>query len=152
MSVYGPHEEHKGRFANLVSQFIWGIEKGKRPVIYGDGNQTRDFTNVRDVVQAFHLAISTPRRLGFTVFNVGTSEAIKVRDIVTIINKILGSNVDPSYIENPIKSGYILSQQGDIAKIQQALGYAPQVSLHDGILEICEMRRRNPIQPASLSY
>src|SRR5918999_2225349 len=57
-SVYGPNEKHKGRFANNISQFIWDMaEKRKSPVIYGDGNQTRDFTFVEDVVQANILAM-----------------------------------------------------------------------------------------------
>jgi UDP-glucose 4-epimerase len=68
MSVYGLHEEHKGRFANIVSQFIWGIEQGKEPVVYGDGTQRRDLTHVRDIVDAFLLAIHTERRLGFRIY------------------------------------------------------------------------------------
>src|SRR5918999_832314 len=52
MSIYGPREDHKGVMANLVSQFIWDIEAGRAPVVFGDGSQTRDFTNVRDAGQA----------------------------------------------------------------------------------------------------
>src|ERR671916_2141620 len=56
-SVYGPSEKHKGKFANNISQFIWDIQKGKNPIIYGDGSQSRDFTFVDDVVQANILAM-----------------------------------------------------------------------------------------------
>ncbi len=152
MSVYGPHEEHKGRFANLVSQFIWGMEEGKQPIIYGDGTQTRDFTNVADVVQAFKLALETPKQFGFAVFNVGTAEAIMVKDLIPIINKHLKTSIEGKFIPNPIRVGYIESQLGDVGKIKSELGFEPRVSLEEGIAEIVKKRAENPVAPASLSF
>lgn len=152
MSVYGLHEEHKGKFANLASQFIWGMEQGKKPVIYGDGTQTRDLTNVKDIVQAFKLAIKTDKKFGFSVFNVGTSEAVSMNTLIDIINKARGSQIKPQHIENPIKAGYIQSQQGDIGKISKELGYHPTVTIEEGIREVVEFRKVNPTAPVSLSY
>ena len=151
MSVYGPHEEHKGTFANLVSQFIWGMEEGKSPVIYGDGTQTRDFTSVHDLVSAFELAI-TADISGFEIFNVGTSEAVSVRDLVDIINAEREVAIPATFIENPIPSGYIQNQQADLSKISTILGYAPRVSLQTGIRELIALRKENPIQPKGLSF
>lgn len=152
MSVYGLHEEHKGKFANLVSQFIWGMEQWKQPTIYGDGTQTRDLTNVKDLIQAFRLAMETEKRFGFTVFNVGTSEAINMLDLMDILNKVMGTNIPGKLIENPIKSGYVKTQQADLTKINRELGYKPTVTIEEGVREIVEFRKTNPIPPASMSY
>ncbi len=152
MSVYGPREEHKGRFANLVSQFIWGMEAGKRPVLYGDGTQERDFTNVRDVVGAFMLAIGSEKRFGFDVYNVGTSTAVSLRDLVGIINAARGSSFDPAYIENPIASTYVAQQQADLSRIEASLGYHPAVTLAQGIAELVAYRKEHPTPPVSLSF
>ncbi|MFH0949080.1 MAG: SDR family NAD(P)-dependent oxidoreductase, partial [Candidatus Aenigmatarchaeota archaeon] len=63
MSVYGPNEESKGIFANLVTQFLWAMQKNEQPVIYGDGSQSRDFTYVKDVVEANILAMESKKKL-----------------------------------------------------------------------------------------
>ncbi|MBI1934145.1 NAD-dependent epimerase/dehydratase family protein, partial [Candidatus Peregrinibacteria bacterium] len=102
MSVYGPNEEHKGIYANLISQFVWGMSRGEEPIIYGDGTQTRDFTNVRDIVQGITLAMETEKHLGNDVFNIGTGTSIAVLDLVRIINKVLGTNIEPRHIKNPV--------------------------------------------------
>jgi UDP-glucose 4-epimerase len=136
MSVYGLREEHKGKFANLVSQFIWAMSGGRPPVIYGDGKQCRDFTNVKDVVRAVVLAMRAEERFGSTVFNVGTQEAYTLIEVADMINAVLGTHIAPQFIENPVKEGYVRQQQADIRKIQRALGFEPQVDLRAGIEEI----------------
>jgi UDP-glucose 4-epimerase len=152
MSVYGLHEEHKGRYANLVSQFIWGMEMGKQPTIYGDGTQTRDFTNVKDLVRVFKLAMETPKKFGFTVFNVGTSKTVNMIDLMKILNDALGTSVEGKLIPNPIKTGFVKTQQADLTKIHRELGYEPTVTLEEGVKEIVEFRKQHPTPPASLSY
>ena len=152
MSVYGLHEEHKGRYANMVSQFIWGMEQGKRPVIYGDGSQSRDFVNVRDVAEAFQSALKSEKRFGFTVFNVGTGKAVTLAALIKLINKAMGTEISPVFIQNPISSGYIDEQQADLTRVARDLGYAPNVTLENGIREILEHRRDHPVAPVSLSY
>jgi len=138
MSVYGLNEDHKTTFANLVSQFIWGMAKGEQPTLYGDGMQERDFTNVKDVVQGIEKAILTEKKYGFAVFNIGTNKCINLIDLVGLINKVMGKDIKPNFIPNPIKEGYVRSQLADINKISNELGYAPTVELEDGIREIVE--------------
>jgi UDP-glucose 4-epimerase len=138
MSIYGLHEEHKATFANLVSQFIWAMARDEAPVLYGDGTQERDFTNVRDVVQGIELAIKTNKKYGFTIFNIGTQTSISLIELVEMINKIMGKNIKPKFIPNPVKEGYVKSQLADISKISKELGYRPTVNLEDGIREIYE--------------
>jgi len=149
MSVYGPNEEAKGIYANLISQFCWDIARGLPPVIYGDGTQTRDFTNVRDVVQGLVLAIETKKKLGADVFNIGTGRATAVKDIVDALNKAFGKDVKPKYIENPVKEDYVLGQYADITKISKVLGYKPTVKLEDGIKDQVDNIRIDRIRGTS---
>lgn len=138
MSIYGLNEGHKTTFANLVSQFIWDMTKDEQPVLYGDGLQERDFTNAKDVAQGIELAMETPKKYGFTVFNIGTNKSINLVQLVELINKVMGKKIEPKLIENPVKEGYIKNQLADLTKISQELGYKPTVELEDGIKEIIE--------------
>jgi UDP-glucose 4-epimerase len=99
-SVYGPHEEAKGSFANMVSQFLWEMKKGNAPVIYGDGSQSRDFVFVEDVVDA--LILTSKRGTG--IFNVGTGIAHSFKDVIDILNYKLDQQIEPVYVDNTIKN------------------------------------------------
>ncbi|MBN2095956.1 NAD-dependent epimerase/dehydratase family protein [Candidatus Peregrinibacteria bacterium] len=149
MSVYGPNEEAKGIYANLISQFCWDIARDKAPVIYGDGTQTRDFTNVRDVAQGLILAIKTDKKLGADVFNIGTGRATSVNEIVDALNKAFGKNIKPKHIENPVKEDYVLGQYADISKIKEVLDYEPTVRLETGIKEQVESLKIEKIRETS---
>jgi len=135
MSVYGPHEESKGGYANLVSQFLWSMKKNESPVVYGNGKQTRDFVFVKDVAQANILAVNTTKKIFGEIFNVGTGKATSMNDMINLINKILRKNIQPTHIENPVKN-YIAVQLADISKIKSDLGFEPRYSLDAGIKEI----------------
>jgi len=142
MSVYGINEDHKKTFANLASQFTWDILKGVQPVLYGDGTQKRDFTNVKDVVQGIELAMNTDKKYGFTIFNIGTNKAINLIQLVEIINKVAGTNVKPKFITNPVREGYVRTQLADITKISRELGYKTTIELEDGLKEIINKLRK----------
>lgn len=149
MSVYGPNEEAKGEYANLISQFCWDVARGLPPVIYGDGSQTRDFTNVRDVVQGITLAIETEKKLGAAVFNIGTGRATSLNEIADALEKAFANGIKAQYIENPVKEGYVQGQHADISKIKEVLGYEPQVKLEDGIKEQVENVRLDRVRKTS---
>ncbi|MDP2691153.1 MAG: NAD-dependent epimerase/dehydratase family protein [bacterium] len=149
MSVYGPNEEAKGKYANIISQFAWDVARDLAPVIYGDGSQTRDFTNVRDVVQGITKAIEHPQLLGAEVFNIGTGKGTSLNDIVSALSKAFGKPVQPQYIENPVKEGYIQGQHASIDKIRSVLGYVPTVQLEDGIRDQVENLRKDRIRETS---
>lgn len=145
MSIYGPNEEAKGPYANIISQFIWDIVRGKAPIIYGDGSQYRDFTNVIDVVQGLTRAIQSEKKLGNDVFNIGTGEYASLNDILVIINEELEkcgkTGIKAEYIPNPVKEGYVQSQHADISKIKNALGFEPAIKLREGIAkQIAELK------------
>ncbi len=149
MSVYGPNEEAKGIYANLISQFCWDIARGLSPIIYGDGTQTRDFTNVRDVVQGLTLAIEHKEKLGTDVFNIGTGRPTSINEIVQALNTAFGKKIEATKIPNPVKENYVMGQYADISKITQTLGYQPTVNLEDGIADQVKNLRPERIRGTS---
>ena len=131
-SVYGPHEEAKGCYANMISQFLWGMKAGEQTVLFGDGTQTRDFTYVKDIVDALILT----SKKGTGIFNAGTGKAFSFNYLVDLINSCLGTDLKPIYRENPIKN-YVMHTLADTAKMQ-SLGFAPRYSLENGLKEIID--------------
>ena len=134
MSIYGPKEESKKNIANLVSQFLWAMQKNERPIVYGDGTQTRDFTYVKDVVQANILAMESKKNFFGEIFNVGTGQCHSLNELIRLLNKLLGKNIEPEYVKIPVKN-YIATQVADITKIRQ-LGFEPKYSLEEGIKDM----------------
>ncbi len=128
-SVYGWHEEAKKGYANLVTQFMWDMKKGKSPVIYGDGKQKRDFVFVDDVVEALVRASAVK---GFEVFNVGAGRSYTINQMVDILNKKLGKDIAKKYVKMPV-SNYVMETLADTSKAKRLLGFEAQVSLEDGI-------------------
>jgi UDP-glucose 4-epimerase len=138
MSVYGPREKSKGEYANLVSQFLWWMEEGKRPVVWGDGRQTRDLVYVRDVVRA-NLLAARAKRVSGEVINVGTGRETSLNELVEILNRMLGTDLKPRYVRIPVKN-YIFRQRADLRKARRLLGYRPEYTLEEGIREILRLR------------
>jgi len=136
-SVYGPNEHAKGIYANIISQFLWEMQDGRTPVIYGDGEQTRDFTFVSDVVRACILAME---RDVSGVFNVGTGVSHSFNDVVVALNGVLGTDIEPQHIENPVQNypvqNYVAHTLADLTNVKAALGFRSEYSLEEGIREI----------------
>lgn len=130
-SIYGPNELHKLRYANIITQFLWRMLKNKPPVIYGDGSQTRDFTYVEDAAIATIMAMEN-EDVECDVLNVGTGRETTFKQIVKLLNNALGKNIEPIYVENPIKK-YVYRTCADITKIQRVLGFKPKVTVEEGI-------------------
>jgi UDP-glucose 4-epimerase len=118
----------------MISQFLWDIARDESPVIYGDGEQFRDFTNVADIVQGITKAIQTEKKLGAEVFNIGTGETCSFNEIMAAINTASDKKIAPIYIPNPVKEQYVRGQHADISKITESIGYEPKISLQDGII------------------
>ena len=167
-SVYGPNEKHKGRFANNISQFIWDIaERRKSPLIYGDGSQTRDFTFVEDVVHANILAMRKKQHKRsanniddrgyelpeYSIYNVGTGIQTSFNHVVDLINKQLGTNIMPTYVENPINN-YVRHTMADISLARSELGYEPKwPDVENGIKQLLSLQQSaNPSSSSGSSY
>ncbi len=126
-SVYGPHEEAKRQYANMISQFLWEMRAGKAPVIFGDGTQTRDFIYVKDLIEGIILA----SRKGTGILNLGTGKAHRFNDVINVLDNMLGTKIQPVYKDNPI-GNYVMHTLADISKMK-ALGFEPKYTLEKGI-------------------
>lgn len=131
---YGGAEEHKGEYANTVSQFADDLAHGRAPELFGDGSQTRDFTHVDDVVRGIELAAE--HRLD-GIYNLGTGESYDLNTVVELLNEELGTDIDPVYIETPFDN-YVHDTLADSTKMTEATGWEPQINFEDGIERVCE--------------
>jgi len=129
-SVYGPNEEAKGKYANVISQFLWRMIRGKRPILYGDGTQGRDFIYVSDVAKANLLAAESSLSGGFV--NIGTGRETSMKSIIELLNKMLGTNLDPIYAPNPIQ-GYVYHSLADVSQATREIGFRAEVSVKEGL-------------------
>lgn len=128
-SVYGYHERAKAGFANLASQFLWDMKAGKAPVIYGNGEQRRDFVFATDVVDCL---IKASEHKGYDVFNVGYGKNYSLNELVDKLNSLLGTDIMPDYIEMPVKN-YVMETLADTSKAKKTLGFKAQVDLDKGL-------------------
>lgn len=144
-SVYGPHERPKGRYANIISQFLWEMQEDRPPVIFGDGRQSRDFTFVADVVRANILAMEAIEKKKDGVsgesFNVGTGRAATFNDIVKLLNVAMKKKIKAKYVRNEIKN-YVQDTLADLSKAKKFLGYSPEFPLKEGIEKTIEANNR----------
>jgi len=130
-SVYGDREEAKGQYGNLVSQFLAAMQKGDSPVLYGDGTQTRDFTFVEDVVEAWMAALRHPQ-CACCVCNVGTGVSHSLNELVELLNDALGSDLLSRYVGNPLQN-YVERTRADTSLAEKMLGFRAKVGLAEGI-------------------
>ena len=131
-NVFGPRQDPSSPYSGVISLFIKALHEGTTPVIYGDGEQTRDFTYVTNVVDGVIRSAETPG-VGGQVFNVATNSRISLNQLLDTLKKIFGSNVQPIYKE--VRSGDVRDSQADITKARQMLGYQPIVGLEEGLRE-----------------
>lgn len=131
-SVYGGRERHKGKYANVVTQFLWRMRKGEPPVIYGDGSQTRDYVYADDAARCCLLAMG---RNADGCFNVGTGKAHSFNETVRLLNKHLGTKLRAKYVPNPI-GNYVAHTLADTKKSEKELGFRAEYSFDEGIGEL----------------
>src|SRR5881409_4136550 len=128
-NVYGPHEAHKGVPASMVYHLAQQMKAGQRPRIFKHGEQKRDFVYVKDVVEGSVLALEAKES---GIYNLGCGQARSFNELVDVLNKCLGTNFQPDYIDNP-HAHYQNFTQADLTNARNALGYEPQFPLEEGV-------------------
>jgi UDP-glucose 4-epimerase len=129
-NVYGPRQSNN-EYSGVITIFVNQLLRNKRIIIYGDGNQSRDFVHIRDIVQANILAMESRNAVG-EAFNIGTGEGIKIIKLMEVISQLLNKNgVNHKFA--PQRKGDINISQTSIQKAKRLLQYTPRVSLDSGL-------------------
>lgn len=132
-NVFGPRQDAKSQYAVVIPLFISAVMDDRRPVIFGDGLQSRDFTFVRNNVDANLKACSAPDAAG-KVFNIACGERHTLLGVLAAINQLLGKSIEPIF--GGIRAGDVLHTQGDATRAHEVLNYEPSVSFMDGLEEM----------------
>ena len=131
-NVYGPGEYYKGKMASMVYQLYNQMKAGKRPRVFKYGEQQRDFVYVKDIVKINLCALNNGKETG--VYNAATGIPRDYNAIIACLNKELGTNLEPEYIDNPYPF-FQLKTQADMTLAKEKLGYEPDYSLEAGIAD-----------------
>ena len=129
-NVFGPRQDPSSPYSGVISLFISALVDGRQPTIYGDGEQTRDFTYVANVVDGVLRACTAERASG-EVINVATGGRISLNTLFTTLRTLVGARVEPIYADP--RPGDVKDSQADISRARQLLGYQPSVSFEDGL-------------------
>ena len=129
-NVFGPRQDPGSPYSGVISLFASALLAGRQPIIYGDGEQTRDFTYIANVVDGVLRASEAPKASG-EVINVATGLRISLNELLRVMNKIVGTDLKAIYKEPRV--GDVRDSQADISKARDLLGYAPIVSLEGGL-------------------
>lgn len=129
-NVFGPRQDPGSPYSGVISLFARALLDGRPPTVYGDGEQTRDFTYVSNVVDGVLRACEAPMAAG-EVINVATGGRVSVNELLRTMNRIAGTDVSATY--QPARMGDVRDSQADITKAKALLGYTPSVGLEEGL-------------------
>lgn len=135
-NVYGPRQDPDGQYAAVIPKFINLLLAGETPVIFGDGEQTRDFVYVGDVIRA-NIEAALSDLSG--VYNVATGESVSINKLVDILRRIIETNISPTYQNS--RTGDIRHSSASVSKAADEIGFEADVSLEDGLTETIEAFR-----------
>ena len=130
-NIFGPRQDPSSPYSGVISLFARLMREGRRPTIYGDGSQTRDFTYVANVVRANLLALESEYPLGGEVLNVGTGRRISLLDLVDAINEALGTKLEPEF--RAPRAGDVRDSLASLDRIKAVLGFEPSVDFEEGL-------------------
>lgn len=133
-NVYGTRQSLSNPYTGVAAIFISRLKAGRSPVVFEDGNQTRDFVAVGDIVEA-NLAVMTDERADYQVFNVGSGRNISIKDLAELITSVYGADV-PVEITNQYRKGDIRHCFGDIGKIESHIGWKPRADRTKALAEL----------------
>lgn len=139
-NVFGPNQDPASQYAAAIPAFVTAILKDQPPTIYGDGQQSRDFTYVDNIVEANLLAARVKQTQG-QVINIACGEAVTVNEIIKMINNSLGKNIMPIYVDP--RPGDVKHSLADITAARRLIGFKPIISFEQGLQKAIEWYRDN---------
>jgi nucleoside-diphosphate-sugar epimerase len=129
-NVFGPRQDPSSQYSGVLSRFMLAVIEGQSPVVFGDGEQSRDFTYIENIVDETLRACEAPGASGL-VFNGGTGARITLNQVLKMLEKITGRKIQAKY--DPPRTGDIRDSQADISLAQKMLGYKPLVHFEEGL-------------------
>ena len=135
-NVYGPRQDPAGPYAAVIPKFFAALASGKPPLIYGDGEQSRDFTFVEDAVAANLLAAAAPQSAIGRAYNIAAGRRTTVRELAMLVRELVGKGPQPE-CANP-RSGDVLHSLADPTAAREALGFCAQFSVEEGLAKTHE--------------
>ena len=143
-NVFGPRQDPTSQYSGVLSRFMLAVIEGQAPVIYGDGEQSRDFTYVENVVGETLRACDAPGASGL-VFNGGTGARITLNDVLKMLSRITGKTIQAKY--DAARNGDIRDSQADVSLARKILGYEPRVLFEEGLKRTWDWYKRNYTKP-----
>jgi UDP-glucose 4-epimerase len=137
-NVFGPRQDPESQYAAVIPRFATRLLAGKSPIVYGDGEQTRDFTFISNVVDANWLAATSTSAAG-EAFNIGCGTRTSLNQLISELNQILGTEIES--IHEPARTGDVRHSVADVSKANRLLGYAPRVSFREGLQRVLDWYR-----------
>jgi UDP-glucose 4-epimerase len=129
-NVFGPRQDPTSQYAAVIPAFLSAMARGHRPVIYGDGHQSRDFTFVENVVQANLLACTSEDAVGKAI-NIACGDRVSLLELVGKVNSLLGTDIEPVF--EPERAGDVKHSTADISRARDLLGYVPSIDFDEGL-------------------
>ncbi|MHC4160354.1 MAG: SDR family oxidoreductase [Planctomycetota bacterium] len=139
-NVFGPYQDPTSQYAAAIPAFVTAILKEQSPTIYGDGQQSRDFTHIDNVVEANLLAARVPHTTGQTV-NIACGQAVTINEIIDIINELTGKNIKPVYV--PSRPGDVKHSLADITLAEKTINYKPTIDFRTGLKNTIDWYKDN---------
>jgi nucleoside-diphosphate-sugar epimerase len=145
-NIFGPRQDPDSPYSGVLSRFATAFLNEEQPVVYGDGEQTRDFTYVENAVEANLLACEMPGISG-EVFNVGTGGRVSLNQTLELLRRLSGKKLEARY--EPAREGDIRDSQAGISKARERLGYEPTVEFEEGLARTLAWYREHHVKDAA---
>ena len=139
-NVFGPRQDPQSQYAAVIPKFITSMSHGESPVIFGDGEQSRDFSYVDNVIAANLQAMASEKQVAGEAMNIACGEQASLNDLVRMINEILGTRIEPMY--EPTRAGDVKHSLASIKLAQELIGYEPRVKFREGLAKAVEWYTR----------
>jgi len=139
-NIFGPRQDPESEYAAVVPKFVTAALRRERPVVFGDGEQTRDFCFIDNAVRANLLAATTSRKLAGEVVNVACGERTSLNQLLGHIGELAGVRLEPEH--RPPRRGDVRDSLADVTAARELLGYEPRVGVREGLLRTIEALRR----------